>query len=76
MKPHESMLALEERISRSIVGQESIVGHLVIGLLANGNLLLEGLPGLAKPLLSRALPGTGRRTSPASSLHRICCPPT
>ncbi len=32
----------------SIIGQESMIERLLLGLLANGNLLVEGLPGLAK----------------------------
>lgn len=32
----------------SIIGQEAVVERLIIGLLENGNLLVEGLPGLAK----------------------------
>jgi MoxR-like ATPase len=39
---------LQEGISQSIIGQEHIVERLLICLLANGNLLMEGLPGLGK----------------------------
>jgi MoxR-like ATPase len=39
----------------SIVGQETVVERLIIGLLANGNLLVEGLPGLAKTRAIKAL---------------------
>lgn len=49
------MLELKERIERSIIGQEHVVERLLIGLLANGNLLLEGLPGLAKTRAVKAL---------------------
>jgi MoxR-like ATPase len=35
-------------MNRSVIGQENVVEKLVIALLANGNVLLEGLPGLAK----------------------------
>ncbi len=48
MSSRESILELRSRISESIIGQEKIVERLVIGLLTNGNLLVEGLPGLAK----------------------------
>lgn len=41
----------------SIVGQEAVVERLIIGLLANGNLLVEGLPGLAKTRAIKALAG-------------------
>jgi MoxR-like ATPase len=39
----------------SIIGQQAVVERLIIGLLANGNLLVEGLPGLAKTRAIKAL---------------------
>jgi len=39
---------LRETMAQSIIGQDAVVERLLIGLLANGNLLIEGLPGLAK----------------------------
>jgi MoxR-like ATPase len=42
-------------MGESIIGQETVVERLVIGLLANGNLLVEGLPGLAKTRAIKAL---------------------
>ena len=39
---------LQRLIESKIIGQEKIVHRLLVGLLANGNLLVEGLPGLAK----------------------------
>ena len=39
---------LETRMNATILGQEHVVERILIVLLANGNLLLEGLPGLAK----------------------------
>jgi len=39
---------LEERMNQSILGQADIVERIIMVLLADGNLLLEGLPGLAK----------------------------
>jgi MoxR-like ATPase len=46
---------LMQRMGQSIIGQERVVERLVIGLLANGNLLVEGLPGLAKTRAIKAL---------------------
>lgn len=43
-------------MDRVIVGQKHLVDSLLIGLLSDGNILLEGVPGLAKPLPSRPLP--------------------
>ena len=42
-------------MNAAIIGQENIVERLIIGLLANGNLLVEGLPGLAKTRVVRAM---------------------
>jgi MoxR-like ATPase len=42
-------------MQQSIIGQEAVVERLIIGLLANGNLLVEGLPGLAKTRAIKAL---------------------
>ena len=52
---HEQISALKARIQQSIIGQETVVERLIIGLLANGNLLVEGLPGLAKTREIKAL---------------------
>ncbi|MCB2154093.1 MoxR family ATPase [bacterium] len=46
---------LEEEIGRIIVGQKHIVDRLLIALLCNGHVLLEGMPGLAKTLTCRTL---------------------
>jgi hypothetical protein len=44
----EAINMLGEEVQRSIIGQSSVVERLIIALLANGNVLVEGLPGLAK----------------------------
>ena len=46
---------LRDEVGRVIVGQEALVERLLVGLLANGHVLLEGVPGLAKTLLIRTL---------------------
>ena len=46
---------LKTRMGQSIIGQRDVVERLVIGLLANGNLLIEGLPGLAKTRAVKAM---------------------
>jgi len=46
----EPFARLREEIHRVIVGQEDMLTHLLIGLLGNGHILLEGVPGLAKTL--------------------------
>jgi MoxR-like ATPase len=49
--------AVQNEISRVVVGQKNLVDRLLIGLLANGHVLLEGVPGLAKTLTIRTLAG-------------------
>ena len=46
---------LREQISRRIVGQTAVVDEILISLLARGNCLIVGVPGLAKTLLIRTL---------------------
>ncbi len=46
---------LFNEISKAIVGQKAMVERLIIGLLANGHVLLEGVPGLAKTLAIKSL---------------------
>jgi MoxR-like ATPase len=52
-------------VERAVVGQRALVDALLVGLLADGHVLLEGVPGLAKSLavhsLAEALGGTHRR---------------
>jgi len=46
---------LREEISHVIVGQSHMLDRLLIGLLSNGHILLEGVPGLAKTLTIKSL---------------------
>jgi MoxR-like ATPase len=48
MSTRDDVLALQQRMGKSIVGQQRMVERLLLGLLADGHLLVEGLPGLAK----------------------------
>ena len=48
---------LSEGMNRHIVGQKHLVNSLLIGLLADGHILLEGVPGLAKTLAIKTLAG-------------------
>jgi len=51
----DSLLALKAQMAESIIGQEAMIERLLLGLLANGNLLVEGLPGLAKTRAIKSL---------------------
>jgi len=46
---------LFSELGKVIVGQTYLVERLVVGLLANGHVLLEGVPGLAKTLSVKSL---------------------
>jgi len=41
--------ALTARVNAAVVGQEAVVHSLILALLCNGNVLLEGLPGPLRP---------------------------
>jgi MoxR-like ATPase len=49
--------AVQNEISHVIVGQKYLIDRLLIGLLSNGHVLLEGVPGLAKTLAVKTLAG-------------------
>ena len=48
---------LKKEMGRVLVGQADLVDRLIIGLLTNGHILLEGVPGLAKTLAIKSLAG-------------------
>ncbi len=49
--------AVREEMGRVVVGQHDLIERLLIGLLTNGHVLLEGVPGLAKTLTVNSLAG-------------------
>ena len=51
----DALLALRTELAKAVVGQEGVISGLVIALLCRGHVLLEGVPGVAKTLLVRAL---------------------
>ena len=58
--------ALQERVSQRIVGQERLINRLLLALLADGHLLVEGAPGLAK---TRAVKVLGNHIE--GDFHRV-----
>lgn len=52
---NKKFLAARQEVGKVIVGQQQMIDRLFIGLLADGHLLLEGLPGLAKTLAVNTL---------------------
>ncbi len=58
---HASWLhAVKMEMGKVVVGQQKLVGRLILSLLCKGHILLEGVPGLAKTLSVKALAGTMR----------------
>jgi MoxR-like ATPase len=55
MSVRDDVLGLKARMAQSIIGQEAMIERLILGLLANGHLLVEGLPGLAKTRAVKSL---------------------
>ncbi len=54
----DSLLTLREEVGKAVVGQDAAVSGLVVALLCEGHVLLEGVPGVAKTLLVRTLART------------------
>ena len=49
------LAALETSVGRALLGQQQVIREVVVALVAAGHVLVEGLPGLGKTLLVRAL---------------------
>ncbi|MGV8151912.1 MAG: AAA family ATPase [Candidatus Nanoarchaeia archaeon] len=46
---------IKQEVKKAVVGQDKIIDNLLVALLSNGHILIEGVPGLAKTLIIRAL---------------------
>lgn len=57
MSMRERIINLEAQVGESVLGQPAVIRQVIIGLLADGHILLESLPGLAKTRLVKALAG-------------------
>jgi MoxR-like ATPase len=61
----DAVLQLRDRVGQSVIGQRRMIDRLILALLADGHVLIEGLPGLAKTRavksLSRSLESTFSR---------------
>jgi len=55
MTNREQLLELQQRMQASIIGQPAVVERLLLTLLCDGNVLVEGLPGLAKTRAVKSL---------------------
>jgi MoxR-like ATPase len=66
----ERIISLKEDLSTVILGQSSLIEHLLIALIAEGHVLLEGSPGVGKTLAIKALSATL-----GLHLQRVQCTP-
>lgn len=57
MKHREAIIALRQMLSTQILGQDRLIERLLIALLADGHMLVEGAPGLAKTRAIKELAG-------------------
>ncbi|MCO6046603.1 AAA family ATPase [Aeoliella sp. ICT_H6.2] len=48
MEPREAILKISDAMNAAVVGQQDVVERMLVALLANGHVLMEGLPGTAK----------------------------
>ncbi|GLU29808.1 MoxR family ATPase [Brucella sp. NBRC 12950] len=55
MAARDDILKLGERIEQSVIGQKQMIERLLLGLISNGHILVEGLPGLAKTRAIKSL---------------------
>src|SRR5436309_1111185 len=54
----EARFRVREEMAKVVVGQESVIDHLLVGLLCRGHILMLGVPGVGKTLMSRTLART------------------
>ena len=76
MSAREQILTLQEGMAQSIIGQSQVVERILLTLLCNGNLLLEGLPGLAKTRAIKSLAANlevmeERQVTVAGTTHKL-----
>jgi MoxR-like ATPase len=67
VREHSAFIhSLKAEIGKVIIGQDYLIDRLIIGMLSNGHVLLEGVPGLAKTLTVKTLAAALK-----TSFHRI-----
>lgn len=57
-KARETLRLVKKEINKLVVGQENLINSMLIGVLSDGHLLLEGVPGIAKTLAANTLART------------------
>ena len=62
LSAHDAFLQLQQQMRAGIIGQEAVIDRVLVALLANGHVLMEGLPGLAKTRTIKTLAKPGLRS--------------
>src|ERR1700744_138320 len=65
-KPMNKLAGLQNAIASKIIGQKKLIENMIICLLCDGHMLIEGMPGLAKTTAAKAL-----ATGVEGDFHRI-----
>jgi MoxR-like ATPase len=52
---HDAVNSIRQSVSQVIVGQHNMIDLMIVGLLSNGHLLIEGVPGVAKTMAAKLL---------------------
>ena len=55
MQENQIISILREQLSKKIIGQKYMIDRILLGLLTDGHILIEGVPGLAKTLAIKSL---------------------
>ena len=71
---HTAIAGLETWLSQQIIGQADLVKKLLIAILADGHLLVEGAPGLAKTRAIKMMAEGVEVIFTEYSSPLICCP--
>ena len=64
---------LKKGMNSSILGQEELINKILIAMLSNGHILLEGVPGLAKTLMVKTLSNLIKTEFQRIQFTPICC---
>ena len=51
----KKIMQCEQEIGKGIIGQKDVIRQVILAMLAGGNVLLEGMPGLGKTMLVRTI---------------------
>lgn len=74
LNPRQVITALKQNIGKVIVGKDEVIELLLIAMLCKGHVLIEDVPGTAKPRWRARWPNRWIARLTASSLRRTWCP--